>query len=253
MQNKTPAADTLLNIESVSSVFAHDIATPLTTAQLNVDLLVEHIALLEKMVATEMAETIPHHIRHAIKSSPRIIQGNLRTIQRALQDYKNYLNAYAVTENACESLDHRDNFFHRDARQISEPLAEQPPTRVTKLRILLVDDEQIHHDIATAVIGKYHDLAHEFSGLAALERCHSDTFDVILMDMQMPKLSGPHTVEKLRCQIPSFTRILGLTSMPIEKSKSDLLELGFDGFLEKPLKYDKFNQLIDSLISPTRS
>lgn len=258
MANNVNTHEAELSIEAVSSVFAHDIATPLTTARLNADLLLEHLALLEQAVDSEQAKALPVHIRTALKNSPRTIHSSLRSIQRSLQDYKNYLNACRTEEN-----------LTRVSPSASSPSSNaSPTTHIKALRILLVDDEQIHHDIAAAVIGKIHDLAHEFSGTAALERCHSEHFDVILMDMQMPSLSGPHTVAKFRSLFPEatphdgeqhlqpkketdenkITRIFGLTSMPIEKSKPELRELGFDGFLEKPLKYDKFKQLIDSFI-----
>jgi len=226
--------DLVLGVESVSAVFAHDISTPLTTAQLNAALLNEHLHLISLNFDSEEAKKLPAHIQLALERAPQLIKQNLEIIQRSLSDYKDYLNAL------------QDN--------------PQPPTskinsEVVKfgfegrLNVLLVDDEEIHHDIGEAVLKSHHDVQHENSGVSALDRCQKENFHVILMDMQMPGLPGPQTVEQLRQFIPRTTMILGLSSMPIESKKSALMECGFNGFLDKPLKLEAFNKLIETLVS----
>ncbi len=225
-----------LSVESVSAVFAHDISTPLMTAKMNADLLNEYHKFIVQMLETPEAEKIPTHIKLAIEHAPGLIQNNIKAVQQSLAGYKNYLNALQPNKE--------DN---PAAPENKADLVKNKP-----LKILLVDDEDIHHDIGDAVLNQTHNVTHEKSGVAAIERCNSETFDLILMDMQMPDLSGPQTVAQLRSTLTIPTLIIGLSNMPIQSKKQELLDCGFNGFLDKPLKIEHFNKLVSSLATISR-
>ncbi len=216
-----------LGVESVSAVFAHDISTPLTTAKMNADLLVEYQEIVANIFRTTSSSDIPSHIKIAIEQAPKLIQNNLKNVQTSLSEYKTYLNSLHVDE-------------------IEEPSNLQSDT-MQSLRILLVDDEEIHHDIAHAVLDKFHKVVHEYDGYAAIKRCQKEHFDLVLMDMHMPNISGPETTEKLREFLTDKVHIVGLSNMPIHSRKKELIECGFNGFLDKPLKLEHFNALAGSL------
>ncbi len=239
MANTQEEDSITLSTESVSAVFAHDISTPLTTAQLNAKLLMEHAELLQEVINSDAASHLPVHIKAALERSPKMISENLTAIQKSLNDYKRYLNSIAVEEP-------------KEHVSLAHPSPEASGTKPShsssdRLNILLVDDEDIHHDIADAVLGTHYVLTHEGSGLSAITQCKDHEFDVILMDLQMPVLPGPQTTEKLRRFVPESTLIIGLTNMPIESRRTELMESGFDEFLEKPLKLSDFQKLIDTM------
>lgn len=219
----------VLGVESVSAVFAHDIATPLTTARMNAELLTEYFSYLKLGLESDEAQKIPDHIRLALKRAPELIKSNIETIQHSLVDYKQYLNA----------LQHESGKIN--------PQNSRHRSKERCLNILLVDDEEIHHDIAGAVLGAQHTLAHASSGENALKKCETKIFDVILMDMKMPGLSGEQTVEKMRSFVSAETIILGLTNLPMGKSHDSCSQGGFDGFMEKPLRSEIFETLVESV------
>lgn len=228
MGNKNLDSGPTLKVESVSAVFAHDISTPLTTAKMNADLLVEYRHALANILNAPEADKIPAHIKLALERAPELIQENLLKVQKSLTQYKNYLNCLRQTDK-------------------EEPTAGIKKVSAKRLNILMVDDEEIHHDIGDAVLGENHQLAHENSGVNAIKRCEQEPFDIVLMDMQMPNLTGPQTAERLRLIFKAPTLIIGLSNMPIQSKKQQLLDCGFNGFLDKPLKLNSFNQLIASL------
>ncbi len=220
----------VLKVESVSAVFAHDISTPLTTAKMNADLLVEHIEVLHSMLSTEEANKIPQRIKFAIERAPQQIQDNILAVQQSLQEYKAYLNC-----------------IKNDSTEYSTKAQTEEPSKIKRLNILIVDDEEIHHDIGEAVLKEKHTISHDSSGVKAIERCKTEEFDIILMDMQMPELSGPQTAEQLRAMLKKPTLIIGLSNMPIQSKKQEMLDCGFNGFLDKPLRLESFNRLVSSL------
>ncbi len=223
-----------LSLESMSAIFAHDLATPLSTVKMNADLLVDYLALIQSALDSTAADKIPTHIKEALARAPGVMQQNLSQLQNTVKDYKDYLNC-----------------LHDNPRASNASASKTVSLTGKSLAILLVDDEDIHHDIADAVLGKSHSLTHVHSGPEAIKHCQVQHFDVVLMDMQMPELSGQETTERLRKIFDSPTAIIGLTNMPIEAKKQELLTIGFNGFLEKPLKRDSFDSIIKQLTTDT--
>lgn len=219
------------DIDIVSATFAHNISTPLTIAQLNADLLKQYLHVLTQALDSVSLEEIPPHLRPAIENAPALIHSNLENVQRTLVQYKTYLNAQASKDSKTE-LQQKKNVTLRTE---------------SHLEILLVDDEDIHHDIGEAALGNTHVITHAMSGHDALQKCQSMAFDVILMDIQMPNLAGPQAVEQLRRFVSNNTLIIGLSNMPIHSQREELIRCGFNGFLDKPLKRDSFNTLVESL------
>ncbi len=234
--NKQKKHQILLDFDSVSSVFAHDISSPLSIAKMNADLLKEYTETLSQYFS-QSSENIPHHIQVALEKAPELICKNIASVQSQLQDYKDFLNSLDIEGYSVSNVE-----SHVDT--------PEKANIIENLRILLVDDEQIHHDIGDAVLSKAHQISHVSSGLEAIERCKSEAFDIILMDLQMPNMSGQETVQHLKLLISSGTKIIGLTSMPIERQKKELTEYGFSDFLDKPLKPGRLEKLLGQENTP---
>lgn len=212
-------------------VFVHDLSTPLMTAKLNAELITEHGNLLANAMTQPEAQNLPENIRVALQEAPQIIQKQLTEIQTLVQRYK-------------QELDNQSDLLSNTS---DESIQGELTTANTPLRILIVDDEAIHHDIAKAVLGTTQDLEHAYSGEEAIKICEHTSFDVVLMDMQMPALSGKQTVLRIREIASQPTTVIGLSNMPIQSQKQELLSSGFSGFLDKPLRLEDFDTLIKAL------
>jgi PAS domain S-box-containing protein len=111
-------------------------------------------------------------------------------------------------------------------------LAKKYPGR----RILLVDDEPINREVALSILGEVGmrvDAAEDgIEALAAVERAR---YDLILMDVQMPRLSGLDATRRIR-QMPNGARvpIIAMTANAFAQDKADCLAAGMDDFLGKP-------------------
>lgn len=107
-------------------------------------------------------------------------------------------------------------------------------------RILLVEDEPLNRMVAEAILeplGARIDVAHD--GIEAIERCASCDYDLVLMDMQMPRMGGVEASRRLRrmprtAQVP----IVALTANAPADVKGECLAAGIDDVLPKPVEPD---------------
>jgi CheY-like chemotaxis protein len=105
-------------------------------------------------------------------------------------------------------------------------------------RILLVEDNPINALLARALLGREGcDVEHAVNGEEALAACEASIFDLILMDMRMPGLSGEETARRLRSN-GLATPIVALTANAFEDDRHACLAAGMDDFLVKPLSPD---------------
>ena len=68
------------------------------------------------------------------------------------------------------------------------------------MRICVIDDERISLNVISAVLKRTddHHVESFTSATRALARCHETTFDMVLVDYQMPEINGVECVKKLR-------------------------------------------------------
>ncbi|MFL0808942.1 MAG: response regulator [Agarilytica sp.] len=222
-----------LTREEASENFVHDLATPLQTAKLQTELLCEYQSIIEAALTLPESDNIPAHIKNALRKAPKAINESLANTQSIIQKFKH------------EQLN--------GSSSSSETTNKEQVNSTRSFRILLVDDETIHHDIANAALGANHSIEHAYSGEEAIGKCKLNQFDVILMDMQMPALSGKQTVLRINEIASSHqTLVIGLSNMPIQTRKQELLACGFNGFLDKPLHMEDFNTLVNALLNARR-
>ena len=111
--------------------------------------------------------------------------------------------------------------------------------RFEKLRILLAEDHHINMKVACAVLAKcgHKDVTIAKDGVEVLEKLRDvpnglDAFDVVLMDLHMPRMGGMECVRQLRAQFPeSRVPIVAVTADAVEDSREKCLNNGFTAWI----------------------
>ena len=81
------------------------------------------------------------------------------------------------------------------------------------------------------------------NGQVAYEKALEGKYDIILMDIQMPRLNGIDAVKKLRAQ--NYTKpVIALTAHTTNEDRDAYLRSGFDDFLGKPFTIDELRQVL---------
>ena len=107
------------------------------------------------------------------------------------------------------------------------------------LRILLVEDNPINMKFGTVLLGKHgHRVVTAENGKESLEALDHGTFDLVLMDVQMPDMNGEEALRLIRTKergTSSHQRVVALTARALRGEKDRFLSEGFDGYLTKPM------------------
>ena len=122
------------------------------------------------------------------------------------------------------------------------------------LRILLAEDNSVNQKVGLLMLSRFGYRAELASnGQRALKAIDQNAFDLILMDIQMPDMNGIEATrlirEKLGGQCPA---IVALTAEALEGDKQRFLDLGFDGYLSKPLQAQALQEMLQT-VEPMRS
>jgi signal transduction histidine kinase/CheY-like chemotaxis protein len=111
-------------------------------------------------------------------------------------------------------------------------------------KILIVDDNKINRVVTKRILqtkGYQCDAAED--GFEALELLKSKEFDLILMDINMPKIDGIETTRRIRLTNKN-TPIIALTAVEEDQIKDQIYEAGMNDFIIKPYDLAEFHQIV---------
>jgi len=116
-------------------------------------------------------------------------------------------------------------------------------------RVLLVDDDPSIARLTQVLLTKLNaDVTHVDNGQAAVERASSETFDLIMMDLEMPGMDGLTATRELRSRGYSG-KIIAATARTQPADRQECLEAGCDDFLPKPYDKETLARVLDSVNS----
>lgn len=114
--------------------------------------------------------------------------------------------------------------------------ANSKPTRA--LSVLHVDDDPVNLRVVEEILTAFgHRAVKALSGSEALEQMGKQAFDVVLMDIHMPEMSGIEVLKRIR-ERPGPERntpVIALTADILSREPAEYLALGFCGFVPKPV------------------
>ncbi|MFO0553711.1 MAG: ATP-binding protein [Polyangiaceae bacterium] len=130
---------------------------------------------------------------------------------------------------------------------LEAPPSHEPPAAITvpSIRVLLVEDDPINQKVASLMIARVGltcDIAE--NGFVALEKTAASTYDLVLMDVQMPELDGLEATRRIRARGGLQPRIVALTAATTADERALCFQAGFDAFLTKPIDPDQLTTVL---------
>ncbi len=119
-------------------------------------------------------------------------------------------------------------------------------------KILVVDDDSAHRTMLRTLIGGwgYH-IDQADDGAGAIARVQEQSYDLILMDVRMVKVSGLEALQKIKSYNPAIPIII-MTAYSSVETAVEALKKGAHDYLTKPLDFDKLKITIERAMEHTR-
>ncbi len=117
----------------------------------------------------------------------------------------------------------------------------------------MVDDHRINREfLGTGLSRMVGRVALAEDGPGAIEVCKREDFDVILMDLHMPRMDGLATANRIRDldTRSAHAQMVALTADARPEERLRLLEAGFDDYLNKPISIPDLVRAIEALFNP---
>ena len=122
-------------------------------------------------------------------------------------------------------------------------------------RILLVEDNEINRELATLILEetgmKIDSVEDGDIAVSTIHKAPAGTYDLVLMDIQMPKMDGYTATREIRtfrdnkkANIP----IVAMTANAFEEDKQKAYESGMNGHIIKPISLEAIAQVLDELL-----
>ena len=123
------------------------------------------------------------------------------------------------------------------------------PAEGSGLRVLLAEDDDINALLLRSMLLRQgHEIAEVDNGEDAVAAAAEDAFDVILLDLQMPKMSGIEAARAIRMiegqRGAKPAKLIAVTADARPESRDAALAAGFDVYLQKPMTPDTLRELL---------
>ncbi len=136
----------------------------------------------------------------------------------------------------------------------SEPEPPPKPDATGPLSVLLVEDNPVNQRLAVILLERMgHTVTTADTGRAALDRLAEASFDIVLMDVQMPEMDGVEATTRIRAAEPPCRHIpiVAMTAHAMKGDRERLLAAGMDDYIAKPITPEAIADAMARAMAPT--
>ncbi len=114
------------------------------------------------------------------------------------------------------------------------------------LKVLIAEDYDINRMLMESLLDKYPNIIYEFAydGEEAVEKATSFSYDMIFMDVNMPKMNGVDATKIIRLKVKKYIPIIALTANALKGDKERFIEAGMDDYIAKPIEVKELQRVL---------
>ena len=140
---------------------------------------------------------------------------------------------------------------------LAPPSPKSLPEARPSLRILVAEDNVVNQKVAKGMLERLgHSVVIAANGRAALEALDRQTFDVVLMDIQMPEMDGLEAIRIIRerdAKAGDHLPVIAMTAHALESDRERGLTAGMDAYVTKPIQPSALIEAIDTVLGVSTS
>ena len=123
-------------------------------------------------------------------------------------------------------------------------------------RVLVAEDNVVNQRVSVRILEKHgHSVVLARTGRECLETFRGQSFDVILMDVQMPEMDGLEAtaaIREMEKETGTHIPIVAMTAHAMKGDQERFLQAGMDAYIPKPVQAQRLFDVIDDVVSPNR-
>ena len=137
-----------------------------------------------------------------------------------------------------------------DNQKEKEPIKKEIVKKYSNKKILIVDDNKLNIKVAKKALKECNLTIDEaYDGQDCIEKVNSNNYDLILMDIMMPKMNGEVALKTLKENKNFKTPVIALTADALSDSNEKYLSIGFIDYLAKPFTKDQIIEKINKIFT----
>ncbi|WP_111977689.1 response regulator [Algibacillus agarilyticus] len=206
----------------------------------------------------DILNPIIHQIESNIHQNlSQILQGLTQHQQKNI-DTKSLLASALQTQNSVDASIDKAQTMQSDNAANNQGISQDlPPKEEQKkqYKVLLVEDNHIYRDMIKRILENANYLVNEAAdGIEALKEIKKDKYDLVIMDLFMPKLDGLNTTKQFRkISNKSDLPIIALTSNKNKDLVKKWVAYGINSYIMKPSKKEQIISAVESALGITET
>ncbi|MDQ0656661.1 PAS domain S-box protein [Paenibacillus sp. W2I17] len=126
---------------------------------------------------------------------------------------------------------------------------QQKKSRTSALRILIAEDNEVNQLVLSRIVEKKgHFVDHVADGVEAVEAVKHTSYDIVFMDVHMPRLNGFEATKAIKNALhpESCPYIIAVTANAVRGDMENCLKAGMDAYISKPIKIESIMQALET-------
>jgi CheY-like chemotaxis protein len=115
-------------------------------------------------------------------------------------------------------------------------------------KVLIVEDNELNRRLFENLIGQNYEYKHASNGIEALQKLEIENFDLVLLDIQMPKMDGITLLRKIKQNPLALYPVIAISAHAEDSDRQRFIQIGFDDFISKPIRPREFLETINRII-----
>ena len=143
--------------------------------------------------------------------------------------------------------------INQDSKLYIEEDHSRQLASLSGVRILIAEDNKVNMSIAKRFMNKWGIVVDEaVNGREAVERFRKGSYDLMLIDLEMPEMDGPSALQEIR-RFNRTVPAMAFTAAVYDNMENDLLKKGFVDYIHKPFRPEVLHNKIASLVIEKRA